>query len=568
MRWLSARGTVARMVQFVGLTNVVCCVLPPGPHRLSPLAEMLPTTGMITARAVAGVVGVLLVHLGTGLRRGKRRAWQLALGLCGLSAALHLVKGGAVPAAIALALFGTLLVKRRHFPARGDQRHRRSAFRAGVLFLCSGFVLGFAEIAVRAGRLVGNPGIREWAEHAALGLIGVTGPVRFQHPAAAEMVTVSTGAFGLLAFACAGVLLLRPPARQVPPTPDEQERLRELLARRGDGDSLGYFALRPDKLLHWMPCGKAVVAYRVINGVSLASGDPIGLRSLWPEAIGRWLADCAEHGWTPAVLGCGTAGGQAYQRAGLRVIEVGDEAILDVATFSLHGRAMRGVRQAVARMRRAGYTCRVARQRDLDAATLAEAVRCSAEYRDGKVERGFSMALSRLGEPADGDCLLVLCHDGDGRLRGLLQFVPWGARDLSLDLMRGDRTAPNGLTELMIVAAAEAAGDLGVTRISLNFAVLRSVFARAEQLGAGPVIRLSGRLLRMVSRVWQIESLYRANAKYQPAWQPRFLCFPSARDLPRIAIAALRAEAFLPSPPTRKAAPRPDPAQLTVAPAR
>jgi lysyl-tRNA synthetase class 2 len=302
--------------------------------------------------------------------------------------------------------------------------------------------------------------------------------------------------------------------------------------------------------------------------VSLASGDPIGLRSLWPEAIGRWLADCAEHGWTPAVLGCGTAGGQAYQRAGLRVIEVGDEAILDVATFSLHGRAMRGVRQAVARMRRAGYTCRVARQRDLDAATLAEAVRCSAEYRDGKVERGFSMALSRLGEPADGDCLLVLCHDGDGRLRGLLQFVPWGARDLSLDLMRGDRTAPNGLTELMIVAAAEAAGDLGVTRISLNFAVLRSVFARAEQLGAGPVIRLSGRLLRMVSRVWQIESLYRANAKYQPAWQPRFLCFPSARDLPRIAIAALRAEAFLPSPPTRKAAPRPDPAQLTVAPAR
>ena len=77
--------------------------------------------------------------------------------------------------------------------------------------------------------------------------------------------------------------------------------------------------------------------------------------------------------------------------------------------------------------------------------------------------------------------------------------------------------------------------------------MLRSVFARAEELGAGPVIRLWSRILRMASRLWQIESLYRANAKYQPDWRPRFLCFPSARDLPRIAIAALSAEAFLPA---------------------
>jgi lysyl-tRNA synthetase class 2 len=83
--------------------------------------------------------------------------------------------------------------------------------------------------------------------------------------------------------------------------------------------------------------------------------------------------------------------------------------------------------------------------------------------------------------------------------------------------------------------------------VSLNFAVLRSVFARAEELGAGPVLRLWHRLLRVASRMWQIESLYRANAKYQPDWQPRYLCFPAARDLPRIALAALSAEAFLPT---------------------
>jgi len=156
------------------------------------------------------------------------------------------------------------------------------------------------------------------------------------------------------------------------------------------------------------------------------------------------------------------------------------------------------------------------------------------------------MALSRLGDPRDDDCLFVVCRDAGGRIRGLLQFVPWGDDGLSLDLMRGDRTADNGLTEFMVVSAIEAAAELRVRRVSLNFAVLRSVFARAEELGAGPVLRLWHRVLRAASRLWQIESLYRANAKYQPSWQPRYLCFPTARDLPRIALAALSAEAFLP----------------------
>jgi len=90
--------------------------------------------------------------------------------------------------------------------------------------------------------------------------------------------------------------------------------------------------------------------------------------------------------------------------------------------------------------------------------------------------------------------------------------------------------------------------ELGVRRFSLNFAVFRSVFARGDRLGAGPVLRMWRSLLITLSRFWQIESLYRANAKYQPSWEPRFLCFARPGDLPRIGTAALRAEAFLVAP--------------------
>jgi lysyl-tRNA synthetase class 2 len=558
-----SRNAVARLVQLAGMFDAVTAVLPPRHDRMTALAEFVPAAGVLSARAATAVVGLLLVYLGAGLRRGKRRAWQMAVGLAGAGILLHLVKGLDLDAAaVSVALFAMLIVVRGRFTAIADPRNRWRALGALTGFAAAGFVLGFIEIGVRQNRLLAHPGVRQWAVEAAYGLVGVHGPVRFVYPIGAQAVSYTTGAFGMLAFGAAAVLLLRPGSRRPQRSLDEEQRLRALLDRYGDADSLGYFALRRDKSLVWAPSGAAAVAYRVINGVSLAAGDPVGPPSAWPEAIGAWLADCTVHGWTPAVLACGNAAGKAYRRQGLDVIELGDEAILDVAGFSLLGRPMRAVRQAVNRMQRSGYTCAVVRQRDLPSEALAEVLHAADALRDGPVERGFSMALSRLGDPGDADCLLVLCRDQDGQLRGLLQFVPWGTDGLSLDLMRGDRTAENGLTEFMVVSAIEAAPRLGVRRISLNFAVLRSVFARAEELGAGPVLRIWHRLLRAASRLWQIESLYRANAKYQPTWQPRYLCFPTARDLPRIAVAVLSAEAFL---PTGRRAPALAPAAVVAA---
>jgi lysyl-tRNA synthetase class 2 len=100
----------------------------------------------------------------------------------------------------------------------------------------------------------------------------------------------------------------------------------------------------------------------------------------------------------------------------------------------------------------------------------------------------------------------------------------------------------------MVAGLMAAAPELGVKRVSLNFAVFRSVFARGERLGAGPALRIWRSVLLAASRFWQIESLYRANAKYQPEWVPRFICFRSSADLPRVGVAALRAEAFLVAP--------------------
>jgi lysyl-tRNA synthetase class 2 len=111
--------------------------------------------------------------------------------------------------------------------------------------------------------------------------------------------------------------------------------------------------------------------------------------------------------------------------------------------------------------------------------------------------------------------------------------------------MRRDRSSQPGLSDFLIVEAIKAAPDLGIKQLSLNFAVFRAALERGEKIGAGPVLRAWRKLLLFASRWFQIESLYKFNAKFCPSWQPRFFVFPGPRQTPRIALAALEAEAFL-----------------------
>lgn len=295
--------------------------------------------------------------------------------------------------------------------------------------------------------------------------------------------------------------------------------------------------------------GKSAISYRVVHGVALASGDPLGDVEAWPGAMSNFAALAADYAWTTAVIGCSERAAIVFRRElGLSALLIGDEAIVEVSSFTVTGRAMRDVRQACARVERAGYTARVKRVSQMGEEEMQQLREASARWRDGNVERGYSMALSRLGDDRDGECVIVTAHR-TGEIVAVLHFVPWGSNGLSLDLMCRARTSDNGLNEFLITELIRHAPGLGVSRVSLNFAMFREALQLGERIGAGPVLRAWRRVLLIASRWWQIDSLYRFNVKFQPAWKPRYLSYPRARDLPRISLAALHAESFIHRPP-------------------
>ncbi|MFC4326901.1 phosphatidylglycerol lysyltransferase domain-containing protein [Streptomyces andamanensis] len=508
--------------------------------------------------ATAGLVSAALaLFLAMVMRRRKRAAWVFNLLLAGPLFALYVLAltqerfrehpFNWLSAALTGLFVIALLVGRTEFNAIGDRSNPRLALAVGAVgILVSG---GLGTWLVDATNKVSGAPLTDKVAYTLLRSVSV-GPLADRVPAVESprwvdilINVLMAGTFLLVLYVC-----FRSPRGLALLGAEDETRLRELLDRHGERDSLGYFALRRDKAAIFSPTGKAAVAYRVVGGVSLASGDPIGDPEAWPGAIDAWLTEAQRHAWTPAVMGASEEAGTIYARHGLDALELGDEAIVDVADFSLDGRAMRGVRQAHKRVQRAGYTVTLRRHEDIPDDEMALLVERADHWRDGATERGFSMALGRLGDPGDGRCVMLECRDADDEPRALLSFVPWGEHGLSLDLMRRDREGENGLMEFMVVELLLRAGEIGVRRVSLNFAMFRSVFERGARLGAGPVLRLWRSVLTFFSRWWQIESLYRANAKYRPVWEPRFLLFAKSADIPRIGLASARAEGFLTPP--------------------
>ncbi|MFF4319606.1 bifunctional lysylphosphatidylglycerol synthetase/lysine--tRNA ligase LysX [Streptomyces sp. NPDC001568] len=540
---------------FFGTLGLLCALLALSPtlrRLLRPIVRFLDQFVVPVSENLAYAVFLFLLAAALGTR--KKIAWWIVvtyLALLILVDVLIIADGdywiGGPSMAVAVAAMIVLIAARGEFYAASRHGAVWRAMLVLGLGLLAAVLLGWGLVALFPGTLPKG----QWLDWAAKQVFGGLFSARQFDGRPPRPLYFLLGLFGALALLNAATTLFRSQRLTAALHGDEEPRIRALLGAYGRNDSLGYFATRRDKAVVFAPNGKAGVTYRVEAGVCLASGDPVGDPAAWTPAVDAWLAVARRYGWQPAVMGASEDGATAYARSGLSALQLGDEAILQVAHFDLDGRDMRVTRQAVNRVRRTGATTLIRRHSALSEDEMQMIVDRADRWRDTETERGFSMALDRLGDRADGDCLLVEAFDEKGELIALLSFVPWGKDGISLDLMRRDRSAPNGVMEFMVAQLCAAAPGLGVRRISLNFAVFRSAFEEGGRIGAGPVLKLWRKLLLFFSRWWQLEALYRSNVKYGPEWYPRFLCYQDAGSLARVSLASGIAEGFVSVPSLR-----------------
>jgi len=325
-------------------------------------------------------------------------------------------------------------------------------------------------------------------------------------------------------------------------------RLRQQAAaivRRWGADTLAPFALRSDK--EWFITGQTLIAYRVVRGIALISGDPVGPPLEAGPAVDRFMAHAEARGWRTAVMGASDRLLQTYRDRGLHPLYHGDEAVLGIQGFSLDGRSMRATRQAVHRLERKGFRAEVVMAGDVPPALREELAAVEHAWLRGGARKGFTMELDSLFRLDGDDAVFVIGRDEQGQITGFLHLaVCPPSRALSLSTMPRQRDAPNGFTAWLITETVSWARGQGYTHVSLNFSPFAGLLAakaempRMQRLQRRALLRLKGIL------ALQLDNLLRFNAQFDPAWQPRYVIVQAWTDLPRIAVAAMAAEGYLP----------------------
>jgi lysyl-tRNA synthetase, class II len=529
-----------------GLIDLVAALLPRHHAALGMLERV--GAGVVPAAHVLLVpVGMLLLVGSRGLARGNCRAWKLCAALLWLSVALHLVRGPDYPSVILTALAAVaLMAGRSDFPFRGDPAAEPPALQRLAWMLAAAIAYGFVALSLyrAVAGLPFSPFATAWDSVRALAGLAPHGsqylPAHFSrwYPAAA----VSIEATGV---AWAALVWVRPWRDRLFPGDAANTERAEEIVRRWGSDTLAPFALRLDKQRFFT--GASLVAYRVVRGVAVVSGDPVGPPGEAGAAIGAFLGHARARGWNVAILGASGRLLDVYRQWGLRPVYHGDEAVIDTGDFALEGRPMRTVRQAVHRVERHGYRAEVVMAGDATPALRAELAAAERGWLHGRVRKGFTMELDDPFRLGGDDAVYVVGRDAQGEVAGYLHLaVCHPGRSLSLSSMPRWPGTPNGFSAWLVVVAADWARANGYTSVSLNF----SPFAGLLTVGTALTVaeRVKRRALLRLKDVLalQLDNLYRFNRQFDPRWEPRYVVIERRADLPRTALVAMAAEGYLP----------------------
>jgi lysylphosphatidylglycerol synthetase-like protein (DUF2156 family) len=563
------RRLAALFVGVAGFISLISSLSEPLRDRLRDVRYVFPIVVPEAAAAITAFLGVALLVLARGVRRGQRRAWYATEVILLAAGVLHLLKGVDVEeAVVALAVAAFLWVNRSSFEGATDTPPLRGGLLVWLGTATATVLAG--TIGIKAGTMIDHVTDRGLfgRHHAASAHRFTISWVRAFQATVERMVGVShvylphlvdrffapamtTATVGLvLALA---ILVFRPVVarRRLEATgASDLARARAVFGRHGSG-TLDYFALRPDKQFWFW--GDTVVAYAVYGGVCLVSPDPIGPVTEREPAWRAFRAFVDGNGWALGGLGAGEEWLPIYGATGMHNLYVGDEGVVRTERFTLDGGRFKGLRQAVNRVAKKGYTISFHDPAALDPDLRTALEEVMTKSRRGDVERGFSMTLGRVFEPEDRGLLLAVVHGPapEGAPSGSVgapvafcQYVPApGIGGYSLDLMRrDDGEHPNGLIDFAVVETIRHLKASGCAGLGLNFATMRAVVA--GEAGEGPMQRVQSWLLKRMGDSMQIESLWRFNAKYDPDWLPRYATYDAPENALAVAVAIARAESF------------------------
>lgn len=518
-----------------GVANLYSALNPLPPARQSWLRKLLPLEFFHYPRSFTLLTGFALIIVAVNIYRRKYRAFQLAISLSVFSFVAHLLKGHDFEEALfSLLLAITLWWMRGNFTVRSSRLDWRAILlRIGVA-LSVAFGYGLAGFWLLDEREFGvNFNWQASIHQTLLYLTWFSGGRLVPHTHYASWFLDSLSALSVAVIAYAGVALFRPIIYRFHILPNEHGSAVAILKLHGRG-SLDYFKLWPDKSYFFSSSGRSFIAYSVGANFAVALADPVGPPEEMAETICQFRQYCEDNGWGVAFHQTLPDFLPAYLQNGFKKLKLGDDAIVDLTQFTLDGKTYKRLRSRNNQLEKSGlklchYTAPVSDK------LMAQLREVSDEWLQlpGRRERKFTVGAF---DPAYLQSTpIVTVEDKDGKVLAFVNLIPsYHQGETTIDLMRHRTEAPNGTMDYLFCKLMEHQKAVGYTRFNLGMAPMSGFQDREEATAAEKAVHL---FVQRMTFLFSFSGLKAWKAKFASHWEPRYIIYRSALDLPKIGIA-------------------------------
>jgi phosphatidylglycerol lysyltransferase len=252
--------------------------------------------------------------------------------------------------------------------------------------------------------------------------------------------------------------------------------------------------------------------------------------------VREFLEMCHENGWAAGFHQALPDFLPIYRRARLNKLKIGDDAVVDLPGFSLAGKAMKEFRNKVRQLEGMGLHIQEY-QPPLTEAVIAQLEEVSDEWLriPGRRERTFT--LGQFDPAYLRETPIVAVVDGDGRMLAFLNVIVGGNGEITGDLMRRRGEAPNGVMDYLFVKTFLRQRELGYKCFNLGMAPMAGFQEREE---ATVEERAIHSFFQQLNFLFSFRGLRYYKAKFATHWEPRYLIYRNALELPRLALALRR----------------------------
>ena len=537
--------TAALLTGFVGIINLLSAVTPSLPERRDWLGLFVPVDVRASGRIFTAIAGFLLVVLAANLLRRKRVAWLLTVGLLVTSILGHLIKGfDYEESLLAGVLLIQLIIMRPVFTAQSDRPSIAQGIRVLIIAVLFTLAYGTAGFYILDGRFKvdGQPMnfgliqsiLQTLAMFFAEDNAGLEPVGRFANFFADSIYIV-----GGVTLSFAFLMMLRPVLlRGAAATVAERQQAREIINLYGQS-SLARLALLSDKSYYFSPLGKSVVAYVVKGRAAIALGDPIGPEVDRLEAIRGFQLFCDRNDWFPTFYEAVPDQLPLYEFLGFSHVQIGEDAIIDLTTFNLKGKANQNLRTAINRLTKTGHRVEVF-EPPISDDLITQLKSVSDEWLSSKngSEKRFSIGWFH-SEYLQGCHIAVVYNDQNTAIAFSSLLSGYNRKEVTIDLMRHRTEVEKGTMEFLFASMMQHFQKIGYEGFNLSLSPLAGVGASPD---ARRVEKGLNYFFKHLNQFYNFKGLHQFKEKFQPRWEPRYLVFLSVTQLPDIAVGLVRAD--------------------------